>query len=85
MIKNIFLISYFSFFCGCKSNQSLDSHDDRILAKAKLTYAYYVVDINGGQPDAEFEDKGDAQAYIEKFKEIHTYSIVKAQNYANQN
>jgi hypothetical protein len=85
MIKNVFLISYFLFFCGCKSNRHLDSHDDRILAKAKLTYAYYVVDINGGQPDAEFEEKGDAEDYVEKFKKFHTYRIVKAQYYANHN
>ncbi len=75
MIKNIFLISYFLFFCGCQSNRHLNPDN----------YVYYVIDINGTEPDAEFNDRKDAKDYVEKYKEFHTYRIVKAQHYTNQN
>ena len=47
------------------------------------THLYYVIDIHGTEPDAQFVDKGDAQEYVEKYKEFHTYRIVKAQHYTN--
>ena len=75
MIKNIFLISYFLFFCGCQSPRHLNPDN----------YVYYVIDVNGTEPDAEFEDRKDAKNYVEKYKEFHTYRIVKAQHYTNHN
>ena len=48
-------------------------------------YVYYVIDVNGTEPDAQFEDRNDAQIYVDKFKEFHTYKIVKAQHFANEN
>ena len=48
-------------------------------------YVYYVIDVNGTEPDAEFNDREDAKDYVEKYKEFHTYRIVKAQHYTNQN
>jgi len=44
-----------------------------------------VIDVNGTEPDAEFEDRKDAKNYVEKYKEFHTYRIVKAQHYTNHN
>ena len=65
---------YFLFLCGCT-----------ILVPQPPTHLYYVIDINGTEPDAEFNDRGDAKDYVEKFKEFHTYRIVKAQHFANEN
>tara|TARA_R110001599_G_C12143224_1_gene650795 strand:- start:507 stop:662 length:156 start_codon:yes stop_codon:yes gene_type:complete len=44
---------------------------------------YYVIDVNGTEPDAEFIDKKDALEYVEEFKDNHTYRIVKAQHYTH--
>ena len=46
---------------------------------------YYVIDVHGTEPDAQFENRDDAQVYVDKFKEFHTYKIVKAQHFANEN
>ena len=46
---------------------------------------YYVIDVNGTEPDAQFNERDDAQTYVDKFKEFHTYKIVKAQHFANEN
>lgn len=72
MVKNTFAALYFLFLCGCT-----------ILVPQPPTHLYYVIDINGTEPDAQFVDKGDAQEYVEKYKEFHTYRIVKAQHYTN--
>ena len=74
-VKNIFLTALFLILCGCKTlpNESADR------------YVYYVIDVNGTEPDAEFIDRNDAQIYVDKFKEFHTYKIVKAQHFANEN
>jgi len=61
--------------CGCSTTQSV--YDD--------PYRYYVMDINGTEPDAVFEDRDKAVDYIEEFKEFHDYRIVKAQSYTNEN
>ncbi len=74
MIKNIFAALYFLFLCGCT-----------ILVPRPPINMYYVIDVNGTEPDAEFVDREDAQDYVEKFKEFHTYKIVKAQNYTYLN
>jgi len=74
MVKNTFAALYFLFLCGCT-----------ILVPQPPTHLYYVIDINGTEPDAEFVDREDAQEYVEKFKEFHTYKIVKAQHFANEN
>ena len=73
MIKNIFAASYFLFLCGCTT--LIPQHPDDV---------YYVIDIHGTEPDAEFVDKDDAQQYVEKYKEFHTYRIVKAQHYTSR-
>ena len=75
MIKNTFAALYFLFLCGC-TTVKYENPDN---------YVYYVIDINGTEPDAEFNDRNDAQDYVEKFKEFHTYRIVKAQHFANEN
>jgi len=61
--------------CGCSTTQSV--YDD--------SYRYYVMDVNGTEPDAVFEDRDKAIDYIEEFKEFHDYRIVKAQSYTNEN
>ena len=71
MKKLILLIG----LCGCSTTQSV--YDD--------SYRYYVMDINGTEPDAVFEDRDKAVNYIEEFKEFHDYRIVKAQSYTNEN
>ena len=72
-VKNIFSVAL--FLCGCKTlpNESADR------------YVYYVIDVNGTEPDAQFNERDDAQTYVDKFKEFHTYKIVKAQHFANEN
>ena len=74
-VKNIFSVALFLFLCGCKTlpNESADR------------YVYYVIDVNGTEPDAQFNERDDAQTYVDKFKEFHTYKIVKAQHFANEN
>jgi len=57
--------------CGCSTTQSI--YDN--------SYRYYVMDVNGTEPDAVFEDRSEAASYVEKFKEFHEYRIVKAQSY----
>ena len=47
-------------------------------------HLYYVIDVNGTEPDASFEDRKDAERYVKDFKEFHTYRIVKAQTYTNE-
>ena len=73
-VKNIFLAALFLFLCGCKTlpNESADR------------YVYYVIDVNGTEPDAEFIDRDDAVQYVDAFKEFHSYKIVKAQHYTNE-
>ena len=73
-VKNIFLAALFLFLCGCKTlpNESADR------------YVYYVIDVNGTEPDAEFLDRNDAVQYVDAFKEFHSYKIVKAQHYTNE-
>jgi len=72
MIKNIFTASYFLFLCGCT-----------ILVPRPPINLYYVIDVNGTEPDAQFIDKEDAVEYVEKYKEFHTYRIVKTQHYTH--
>ena len=72
MIKNIFTASYFLFLCGCT-----------ILVPRPPIYLFYVIDVNGTDPDAQFIDKEDAVEYVEKYKEFHTYRIVKTQHYTH--
>ena len=55
--------------CSCSTTQSI--YED--------SYRYYVMDVNGTEPDAVFENKSEATIYVEKFKEFHEYRIVKAQ------
>ena len=70
------LLILVSFVSGCTSPQILKDNSD---------YLYYVIDVNGTEPDASFEDRKDAQKYVDKFKEFHEYRIVKAQSYTNTN
>ena len=74
-VKNIFFAALFLFLCGCKTlpNESADR------------YVYYVIDVHGTEPDAQFDNRDDAQVYVDKFKEFHTYKIIKAQHFANEN
>lgn len=72
MIKNTFAGLYFLFLCGCT-----------ILMPQHPNDIYYVIDVNGTEPDAKFVDKNDAQLYVDKYKEFHTYRIVKAQHYTH--
>ena len=69
MIKNTFAALYFLFLCGCT-----------ILVPSPPMELYYVIDVNGTEPDAKFVDKNDAQLYVDKYKEFHTYRIVKSQH-----
>ena len=69
MKKLILLIG----LCGCATNQNVQDN----------SYRYYVMDVNGTEPDAIFEDRDKAINYIEEFKEFHDYRIVKAQHYTN--
>tara|TARA_R100000900_G_scaffold89494_1_gene69650 strand:- start:42 stop:260 length:219 start_codon:yes stop_codon:yes gene_type:complete len=71
MKKLILLIG----LCGCATNQNVQDN----------SYRYYVMDVNGTEPDAIFEDRDKAVNYIEEFKEFHDYRIVKAQSYTNEN
>jgi len=71
MKKLILLIG----LCGCATNQNVQDN----------SYRYYVMDVNGTEPDAIFEDRDNAINYIEEFKEFHDYRIVKAQSYTNEN
>tara|TARA_R100000908_G_scaffold51635_1_gene26920 strand:+ start:295 stop:513 length:219 start_codon:yes stop_codon:yes gene_type:complete len=71
MKKLILLIG----LCGCATNQTVQDN----------SYRYYVMDVNGTEPDAIFEDRDKAVNYIEEFKEFHDYRIVKAQSYTNEN
>ncbi len=71
MKKIILLIG----LCGCATNQNVQDN----------SYRYYVMDVNGTEPDAIFEDRDKAINYIEEFKEFHDYRIVKAQSYTNEN
>ena len=68
-VKISIFAALFLILCGCKTlpNESADR------------YVYYVIDVNGTEPDAEFLDRGDAVEYVDSFKEFHTYRIVKAQ------
>ena len=72
MVKNTFAALYFLFLCGCT-----------ILVPRPPINLYYVIDVNGTEPDAQFIDREDALEYVEKYKEFHTYRIVKAQHYTN--
>ena len=72
MIKNIFAALYFLFLCGCT-----------ILVPRPPINLYYVIDVNGSEPVAQFIDREDALEYVEKYKEFHTYRIVKAQHYTH--
>lgn len=65
------------FTTGC--TQIKWKHHD----KTHTDYRYYVIDINGTEPDASFEDQNDAQKYVDIFKEFHEYRIVKTQSYTN--
>jgi len=56
--------------CGCKTTPQHDFSD---------RYRYYVIDVNGSEPDAVFDDIDDAESYVEDFKEFHNYRIVKGQ------
>ena len=51
--------------------------------KEQTEYLYYVIDIHGTEPDAEFVDRDDAVKYVREFQQFHTYKIVKAQNWAS--
>ena len=73
MVKNTFAVLYLLFLCGCT-----------ILVPRPPMELYYVIDVNGTEPDAKFVDKNDAQLYVDKYKEFHTYRIVKAQ-YISEN
>ena len=72
-VKNSIFATLFLFLCGCKTlpNESADR------------YVYYVIDVNGTEPDAQFLDRDDAVQYVDAFKEFHSYKIVKAQHYTN--
>ena len=72
MVKNILAASYFLFLCGCT-----------ILVPRPPVNLYYVIDVNGTEPDAQFVDRQDAVEYVDKYKEFHTYKIVKAQHHTN--
>lgn len=69
-VKISIFAALFLILCGCKtpSNESADR------------YVYYVIDVNGTEPDAQFLDRDDAVQYIDSFKEFHTYRIVKSQH-----
>ena len=56
MKKLILLIG----LCGCATNQNVQDN----------SYRYYVMDVNGTEPDAIFEDRDKAINYIEEFKEF---------------
>ena len=75
-VKSSIFAALFLFLslCGCKSipNESADK------------YVYYVIDVNGTEPDAQFLDRNDAVQYVDAFKEFHSYKIVKAQHYTNE-
>lgn len=58
--------------CGCKTYNTVTQD-----------YLYYVIDVNGELPDAQFTKRKDAEKYVSYFKEHHTYRIVKAQHWAN--
>ena len=59
--------------CGCKTYNTVTQD-----------YLYYVIDVNGTEPDAQFLDRNDAVQYVDAFKEFHSYKIVKAQHYTNE-
>lgn len=75
-MKKFFLIAALALANGCvhRFEWQPDGHKE---------YLYYVIDVNGTEPDASFEKKKDALKYIDDFKEFHTYRIVKAQNWAS--
>tara|TARA_B100000287_G_scaffold415841_1_gene449881 strand:- start:172 stop:426 length:255 start_codon:yes stop_codon:yes gene_type:complete len=76
--KNMkYLLAAILLTTGC--TQIKYKHQDHV------DYRYYVMDVNGTEPDASFEDRKDAQKYVDKFKEFHEYRIVKAQSYTNTN
>ena len=82
MIKKTFGALYFLLLCGswvcflllCGCTILMPQHPNDV---------YYVIDVHGTEPDAQFIDRDDAQQYVEKYKEFHTYKIVKAQHYTN--
>ena len=69
-VKISIFAALFLILCGCKSisNELPDRH------------VYYVIDVNGTEPDAQFLDRNDAVKYVDAFKEFHSYKIVKAQH-----
>ena len=74
-VKSSIFAALFLILCGCKT----------LPNESAYRYVYYVIDVHGTEPDAQFEDRNDAQIYVDKFKEFHTYKIVKAQHFANEN
>ncbi len=82
MIKKTFAALYFLFLCGSWVCFLLLCGCTTLVPQSP-THLYYVIDVHGTEPDAEFVDKGDAQQYVEKYKEFHTYRIVKAQHYTH--
>lgn len=73
-VKSSIFAALFLILCGCKTlpNESADR------------YVYYVIDVNGTEPDAQFLDRNDAVQYVDAFREFHSYKIVKAQHYTNE-
>ena len=67
MIRALALLTLLTV-CSCKTTS--EQTDKKTI--------YYVVDINAEIPDAKFTDLGEAEDYVEEFREFHTYRIVVA-------
>jgi len=81
MKKLILLIS----LCGCATSSfDIDVKEIKQDQVYDDSYKYYVLDVNGTEPDAVFDDRAEAADYVEEFKEFHDYRIVKAQSYTNE-
>ena len=72
--KNMkYLLAAILLTTGC--TQIKYKHHDHV------DYRYYVMDVNGTEPDASFVERKDAEKYVKEFAEFHTYKIIKAENY----
>jgi len=78
-MKKFFLAVMLVLVSGCVHKLKWRQDGER----ERIEYLYYVIDIHGTEPDAEFVDRDDAVKYVREFQQYHTYRIVKAQNWAS--
>ena len=66
-VKSSIFAALFSILCGCKTlpNEPADR------------YVYYVIDVNGTEPDAQFLDRDDAVEYVDAFRAV-SYTHLRA-------